>query len=649
MNNIRKYLCRVASEITRRDYDGVKSPADWPVFQERIRRDYLDMLSLPQWPPEGQRPPLNVRITGVLKRDGFRIEKVLFEALPRLYVTANLYVPEGGGRKPAVVYACGHSTIQKAHYQHHARRWCELGFVCLIYDTVQYGEIRGYHHGTYRWGWFNWFSRGYAPAAIECFNGMRAIDLLQERPEVDPERIGVTGISGGGGATWWIACADPRVKAAAAVCGTGTVEAHLRDKTFDGHCDCMFYPNIYGWDLHHIGALIAPRPLMIASMDKDGLYEIGSVGYVYERLARVYKEMGAADNLQLVVTPGGHGYHIISRQRIFSFFIKHLMGKEVPPEQIADTGPADGPETLEDQLVLKDGPPADERTTTVQEWFVPKAAPPAINTAEQLAAVRQAMREKLLATTFRHFPTAKLPLNIQTLYVNQSEGCLQRYMQFDSENDWRLWLMVNVPSGLAGRSAAWVTIRSPGEGRAGYEGFAAEARLGGQRWGRLFAVLEPRGTGDTAWGDTLNWHLRRHAWLTGRTLASMRVWDVLRGLAAVRAQPEVEPGQITLVASGETAPVAIMAALLDGNLRSVVLEQAPATFDAPSQPDGRGPAIEMLNVLKVLDLPVAAGLLWPAEIVFVGGRPQAYQWAEDLYARLGKPGRIVRSKDAIRI
>ena len=101
----------------------------------------------------------------------------------------------------------------------------------------------------------------------------------------------------------------------------------------------------------------------------------------------------------------------------------------------------------------------------------------------------------------------------------------------------------------------------------------------------------------------------------------------------------------TLVAAGEMTAVAIMAGLLDGRLRRIVLTDAVATLDAGSQPDGRGPAVEMLNVLKLLDMPVAAGLLWPAELVFVGPRPETYRWAEDLYERLGPPGVVIRAKD----
>jgi hypothetical protein len=122
----------------------------------------------------------------------------------------------------------------------------------------------------------------------------------------------------------------------------------------------------------------------------------------------------------------------------------------------------------------------------------------------------------------------------------------------------------------------------------------------------------------------------------------MRVWDTLRALEAVRSLPGVDGTQISLAARGEMAAVALYAALLDGNIRTLILESPPATQNAPSRPDGRGDAIEMLNCLRITDLPQVAGLLYPAELVFVGDCPETYAWAEQVYSRLGAPSSIHR-------
>lgn len=131
--------------------------------------------------------------------------------------------------------------------------------------------------------------------------------------------------------------------------------------------------------------------------------------------------------------------------------------------------------------------------------------------------------------------------------------------------------------------------------------------------------------------------------LTGRTIASMRVWDTLRALAAVRELLELDAGRIVLAGSGEMAAVALYAALLDGKISAIILHNPPATQDAPGNPHGIGDAIEMLNCLRITDLPQIAGLLFPAELVFLGPRPSSYRWAEDLFLELG--GRVRHVKE----
>src|SRR5262249_22326429 len=148
--------------------------------------------------------PLHATVTGTLERHGAVIEKIHFQSRPGLYVTANLYRPKNaapGSKLPTILYLCGHSGRgrdgNKSAFQDHGLWFANNGYLCIILDTLQLGEIPGVHHGTYgsvqppRW-W--WHSIGYTPAGVECWNGVRAIDYLVTRPDVDADRIGVTGI-----------------------------------------------------------------------------------------------------------------------------------------------------------------------------------------------------------------------------------------------------------------------------------------------------------------------------------------------------------------------------------------------------------------------------------------------------------------------
>lgn len=641
---IRDYLCREAGRITEGALADIPDAAAWNRVKTERREQFREMLGIADLLPAAEpRPPVPVTVTGVVERPAYRIEKLFCESLPGLFVTANLYVPRdlaAGARAPGVLYVCGHAPNQKVHYQAHPRRFAELGFVCLIVETIQLGEGRGYHHGCYSEGWFHWISRGYTPAGIETLNGIRALDLLATRPDVDAARLGVTGISGGGATSWWLAAADERVRAVAPVCATATLRSHVAERTIDHHCDCMWWTNTHLWDLADVGALIAPRPLLIASSDRDALNTIAGIREVSGKLERFYGLLGASENFQLVETPGPHAYHERSRAAIFSWFLRHLQGRNLPPAEVGDIDDASQrQESIETLRVYANGAPPNDRTPTIHDDLFSPPAPPTITDDESLHSARQNVVNALRAQTFRAFPTDPPPLDVQATqefaYKTGRTGCR---LAFTSEEGWRLHGRLLGPAGdHTGQPApvVVVTLRSLGDALEDAEAFAG--KFAGSSW--AIAAIEPRGTGETAWEPELSWHVRRAAAWTGRTIASLRVWDTLRALESARSLPGVDDStQIALAARGEMAVVALYAALLlDGRVSALFLESPPASQNTPSAPDGTGPALEMLNCLRVTDLPQVAGLLFPAELVLCGDCPDTYRWTEALYGALGKP------------
>lgn len=624
---IREYLSREAGRIADRALSDASPAAD-------RRRRFMEMMGLQDFPWAAHREPPPVHPAGVVQRPAYRIEKLSYESLPKLRVTANLYIPNNlKGRAPAVLYVCGHADRQKVHYQGHARRFAELGFVCLLVETVQLGEAAGFHHGCYREGWWQWYSRGYTPAGIELLNGMRGLDLLCARPDVDPARLGVTGTSGGGASTWWIAAGDERIRCAATSCGTSNLASYIGDRTIDGHCDCMWFVNTYRWDLADVGALIAPRAFMISSADRDAIFPLAPIRETHRRLESLYRRLGAADRLSLFTYPGPHAYTEAARTRIFAWFLRHLADRQVAPDQVGDleTDPA-RLESADTLRVFADGSPADNRAVTVHDDFVPPPKPPEIANAAALPAARAGIVAALRERTFGAFPARPPGLDVRVEFELNTGHATGHRFAFTSEDGWRLHGGLTLAHGLQAPAPAVVALRSPGDAWNTAEGFAGGVQA---PWARV--VVEPRGTGDTAWGEELNWHLRRAAAWTGRTLASMRVWDTLRALQAVRALPQVDAAQVSLAARGEMCAVALYAALLDGNVRTLFLDSPPATQNAPSERNGRGPAIEMLNCLRIADLPHVAGLLFPAAVVVAGTCPPSYAWAQELYRRLGAP------------
>ena len=176
-----------------------------------------------------------------------------------------------------------------------------------------------------------------------------------------------------------------------------------------------------------------------------------------------------------------------------------------------------------------------------------------------------------------------------------------------------------------------IVLRNYDENRWESESFASGLH---EKWN--IAYFEVRGVGETGWEPGLQWHVRRASAWTGRTIASMQVYDLLRCMEFCRTLDSVDPEKIGIAAREDMTVVAMYAALLDGHCHSLILKNPPESQDRPSRPDGRGPAIEMLNCLRITDLYQLPSLLMPAEIRFQGMVPQTYQWSGNVIKALGK-------------
>src|SRR5215217_8040790 len=340
---IHKYLAAEVKRLSDRFMDGARTKAEWEAKRPKHKEQFLDMLGL--WPlPE--KTPLKATVTGTLDRGAVTIEKLHFQSKPGLYVTGNLYRPTVSDKKlPAILYVCGHSNKgrdgNKTAFQDHGLWFASNGYVCLVVDTLQLGEVAGVHHGTYREGRWWWHSRGYTPAGVECWNGIRGIDYLLSRIDVDPGRIGVTGISGGGATTVWVAAADDRVKVAVPVSGMSDLESYVTNKVINGHCDCMFFINTYQWECTTALMLHAPKPLLFANSDNDTIFPMDGNRRVIERLRKGYELLGKKENVEEYVSKGGHDYRPDLRVAIFGFLNKQLKG-DTGPVKDADFPKIDG-------------------------------------------------------------------------------------------------------------------------------------------------------------------------------------------------------------------------------------------------------------------------------------------------------------------
>jgi dienelactone hydrolase len=412
---IQAYLARETEKLEAPWLENVKTADDWEKLRTRYKEEYFYMLGL--WPlPE--RTPLAATVTGTLHGNGYVVEKLHYQSRPRLYVTGNLYRPEhirSGERLPAVFYPCGHSNRgrdgNKTAYQSHGIWFARHGYVCLIVDSLQLGEIGAIHHGTYREGRWWWHSRGYTPAGVECWNGVRGIDYLSSRADVDPKRIAITGISGGGAATFWIAAADVRVKVAVPVSGMADLRSYVPNRVINGHCDCMFLYNTFQWPWTRIAALVAPRPLLFSNSDHDAIFPMDANDRVINRLKRVYSLYGAADLVDSMVSMGEHAYRKDLRRAAFRFINMHFKDD---PRIVTDSerdlvtderGKKQYPIAPKDLRVFATDAdlPKDELNTKIDEHFVAAAKVPTPKIGE-FPRWKEGLAAELRRVSFRYFP-----------------------------------------------------------------------------------------------------------------------------------------------------------------------------------------------------------------------------------------------------
>jgi dienelactone hydrolase len=387
--------------IEKQNFKGFQTAED---RAQRLREAH-EMFGLSPMPARGD---LHATVTGRLEDDTVAVEKIHFQSSPGLYVTANLYLPKTITKPiPAVLYVCGHTPVitngvsygNKTAYGHHGAWFARNGYACLVMDTVQLGEIPGLHHGTYREGMWWWNSRGYSSAAVEAWNGIRALDYLETRPEIDKTRFGITGRSGGGAYSWSAIALDLRIKVSAPVAGITDLRNHVIDGTVEGHCDCMFFVNTYAWDYHMLAGCAAPRPLLIVNTDQDSIFPLDGVVRLHKKAFDFYRVLGATDKIGLVIAPGPHKDTQDLQIPVFRWFNHFLRGSDT----LIDL-PATNHFTAT-QLRVFDQLPADQRNSTVQEWFVPKApAAPPIATREEWSQQREQWMNGLSEKVFRNWP-----------------------------------------------------------------------------------------------------------------------------------------------------------------------------------------------------------------------------------------------------
>ncbi|WP_425618969.1 alpha/beta hydrolase family protein [Anatilimnocola sp. NA78] len=321
-------LVRAAERKTDAVKQLLKTKEDAEAYVKTVRGKIQQAFG--PWP---EKTPLNAKVTSKVERDGYRIENVIFESRPNFFVTGNLYVPNN--RKyplPGVVGSCGHSATGKAidAYQSFAQGLARQGYLVLLFDPIGQGERlqyvdenlkprRGIGVSEHLYAGNQQFLVGESFSAWRAWDGIRALDYLLSREEVDPKNVGITGNSGGGTMTTWLCGVEDRWTMAAPSCFVTTFRRNLENELPADTEQCP--PRVIAMGLDHDDflAAMAPKPVVILAKERD-YFDVRGATLAYERLKRLYTLLGKPDNISLFVGPTEHGYSIENREAMYRWF-----------------------------------------------------------------------------------------------------------------------------------------------------------------------------------------------------------------------------------------------------------------------------------------------------------------------------------------
>ena len=570
-----------------------RSPADMTeATRSRLKDELLGAFGLKPLP---EKTSLNVTVTGRLERDGYVIEKLVFEPMPKFYSTAYLYIPtKGSAPFSAVVCPVGHWPQKKLQPVVQARcvGLALYGFVVLCIDMPGfYGpndDERSFPGNHSDWCLH---LASLPPLGLMVWDVVRGIDYLLTRPEVDGTRIGVTGTSGGGMATMYAAAIDERVACYVPVCYAVSYE----DNYHNG-CYCNHVPGVFGiGDRSDVMALAVPRPVLLIGAEVDPEFPKPGLLRSHEKLSAFYEAAGKAEDCRMFIAPGGHDYSKPMRESMYGFFRKYLQG-------IGEGGPALEPR----ELPMKDGdPPINvEDPKNPESFCFPGGEAPAdakslrelakekaqrlIREAEETGSenLRSTLRKRLLNL----YPCPeRVPLQAEVLRKTTADGEVFRG-SFLSEPGLRIpFTLLRRPVGMQP-----VRILFSEKGLSDPDAVPTERR---EQFAEL--RLDARGLGSLPGLDT------RLATYLGRPEVIMWAWDVSRAVDYLESRRDTDIENLEVWGFGPAGgQVAYLAALLDPRIKRAYGQQTLRTYlDLFEREDFPGYA-KPARILEVGDIPL---------------------------------------------
>lgn len=314
--------------------DEIQTLADWQKRQAEVKETLREIIGT--FP---HKTPLNAHITRTIIRDDYRVENIIYESVPGYFVTSSLFLPAvtSPGNTPAVIYCSGHTreAYRDSTYQHVILNMVRKGFIVFAFDPVGQGERLEYSDlksgvpvfddptKEHSYAGAQVFLTGRSYARYMIWDGIRAVDYLLTRGEVDPERIGITGRSGGGTQSAYIAALDDRIHASAPECYI-TSFARLLQSIGPQDAEQVLYHGISsGIDHGDLLSVRAPKPQLLISTTND-YFSIQGARESAGEVHRIYQAYNRPNDFSMSEDIAGHASTIRNREAMYAFFQQHL-------------------------------------------------------------------------------------------------------------------------------------------------------------------------------------------------------------------------------------------------------------------------------------------------------------------------------------
>ena len=560
---------------------------------------------------------LEPRILGGFQREGYRVEKLVFQTRPGVWMTANAYVPDQPGKHSAILHVHGHwaGAKQDPVVQTRCIGCAKLGFFVLCVDAFGAGERGigkplGEYHGEMTAATL--LPVGLPLSGLQVYENMRAVDYLRTRPEVDPDRIGITGASGGGNQSMYAGAFDERIRCVVPTCSVGTYQAYLGTAC----CMCEVVPGALRFtEEGNVLGLAADRGLMVTSATKDAFqFSVAEAKKSFARVETIANLFKAA-TVKHTIIDSGHDYNQPMREAMYGWMTKQLK-QDGDGSPISD--PIIQPETPETLRCF----PGDSRPddfVTIPRFSAMEArrladlrVVPA--NREALEKLRTEKRRALIEVLGGQPKPSAIHLNVEPINDQTSQT-----LTFDTEPDLRLFAHRDLPE-KPGRLAIVLDLDSGAEAAFTNE-FANSLRDGG--WAIVTPELRTTGRfahpgdkiGHAPDHNTAEWSL----WI-GRPLLGQWVYDVRRTLDAIAERDGSLPHDVLAIGRGSSGVVALCAAALDERITRVKVIESLSSFATDHAYRGQRLGLMAPGILRdVGDIADIAALVAPRPVTISGG------------------------------